>query len=290
MDTNTITVPNSQDLYNYINNFLTNPSVLIILVLVFIGYLVFFLSLGDSNQLNSVYSSSSPSQGGSLSTIIVITVAVFIVLALYNGIQYFYGVNIMTSISNLFSGEPQINVTVDQSQPIQAIAPSQMVPEIIRQPQVFNIPGNYYGYEDAKSLCTAYGARLATYDEIEDSYNKGSEWCNYGWSDQQMALFPTQKRTFDGLQQIKGHEHDCGRSGVNGGYIANPAVKFGANCYGYKPEMTPEEEQLMEVNSPYPVTQKDIAMENRVSYWKTQIDNILVSPFNYNNWSASFNL
>jgi hypothetical protein len=31
-----------------------------------------------------------------------------------------------------------------------------------------------------------------------------------------MALFPTQKETWDKLQKIKGHEHDCGRPGING--------------------------------------------------------------------------
>ena len=63
----------------------------------------------------------------------------------------------------------------------------------------------------------------------------------YGWSDNQMALFPTQKSTYDKLQEVQGRENDCGRPGVNGGYIENPNVKFGINCYGVKPEITPEE-------------------------------------------------
>lgn len=151
--------------------------------------------------------------------------------------------------------------------------------------QVFNIPDNIHGYEDAKAVCAAYGARLATYAEVEKSYNEGGEWCNYGWSDEQMALFPTQQKTYDGLQEIKGHEHDCGRPGVNGGYMSNPLLKFGANCYGYKPKITGEEEQLMEVSTPYPKTEQDLLFEKRVDYWKSQINNILVSPFNYNTWS-----
>ena len=159
------------------------------------------------------------------------------------------------------------------------------VPEIRYTEQVFNIPGNYYGYEDAKTLCTAYGARLANYQEVEDAYNKGGEWCNYGWSDGQMALFPTQTTTYNNLQKIKGHEHDCGRPGVNGGYMANPHLKFGVNCYGYKPKINQEEEQLMQATSPYPKTEKDILFEKRVDYWKSKLGDILVSPFNYNTWS-----
>jgi hypothetical protein len=150
---------------------------------------------------------------------------------------------------------------------------------------VFNIPGNDYIYPDAKALCSAYGARLATYSEVEEAYKDGGEWCNYGWSDGQMALFPTQKKTFDELQKIEGHENDCGRPGVNGGYIANPKLKFGVNCYGYKPRMNSTEEELMATEPIYPKTAKDIAMENRVNYWKDKLSEILVSPFNHNTWS-----
>ena len=157
--------------------------------------------------------------------------------------------------------------------------------DIMIKKQVFNIPGNYYGYNDAKTLCKAYGSRLATYSEIEDAYQVGGEWCNYGWSEGQMALFPTQQQTLHGLQKIPGHEHDCGRPGINGGYIANPSVQFGVNCYGYKPRITHEEQEIMENSSPYPKTEKDIAMEKRVDYWKNRLDEIVVSPFNHDTWS-----
>jgi len=151
--------------------------------------------------------------------------------------------------------------------------------------QVFNIPGNTYKYDDAKALCTAYGGRLATYNEVESAYNNGAEWCNYGWSDGQMALFPTQKQTYTNLQKIKGHEHDCGRPGVNGGYIANPLVKFGVNCYGNKRKINNEEQHLMEVTTAYPKTEEDLAFERSVNYWKTKLNDILVSPFNYDSWN-----
>jgi hypothetical protein len=99
-----------------------------------------------------------------------------------------------------------------------------------------------------------------------------------------MALFPTQQKTFNNLQTIKGHEHDCGRPGINGGYIANPQVKFGVNCYGYKPKITDEEEEIMNTTPAYPETTQDIAFQKRVNFWKNNIDNILVSPFNQNRW------
>jgi hypothetical protein len=99
-------------------------------------------------------------------------------------------------------------------------------------------------------------------------------------------LFPTQKQTYDNLQKIDGHQNDCGRTGVNGGYIANPKIKFGVNCYGYKPKITSEEDELMKTSSPYPKTAKDIAFQQRIDYWKNKVDEILVSPFNHSSWGA----
>ena len=264
------------DTYDYINNLLTNPTVIIILVIVIIIYIFIFMSLGG--QSDSYSSDEMVSNSGS-SAIYVILVAVFIILIIVNGLQYFFGVDIVATLKNFFT---EVDITVDSSRIEASKAP---VPEILLKKQVFNIPGNDYVYPDAKALCSAYGARLATYKEVEDSYNEGGEWCNYGWSDGQMALFPTQQKTFDGLQKIEGHENDCGRPGVNGGYMANPALKFGVNCFGYKPVINSTEQDLMANEPLYPKTLKDIAMENRVNYWKDKLATMLVSPFNSSSWS-----
>lgn len=287
------TNPEILSVYDYINNMLLNPVVVIILFGVVLIYIVVFMSLGNSNNssnsndsssfFNSDSSNNSNSYGSSSSSkiIIIIMIGLFIVLAIINGLQYFFGVNIIASLKNLFSNNPEIDIAVIEPKSSQ---PSP-VPEIRLRPQVFNIPGNNYVYNDAKALCQAYGSRLATYQEVETAYNKGGEWCNYGWSDGQMALFPTQQKTYDELQKIPNHENDCGRPGINGGYMANPALKFGVNCYGYKPRMTSEEEELMQTLPPYPLTEKDIEFEKRVEYWKNKLTDILVSPFNHNNWS-----
>jgi len=42
----------------------------------------------------------------------------------------------------------------------------------------------------------------------------------------------------------------------------------------------------MQNSSPYPETVKDIAFQKRVDFWKNKIEQILVSPFNYNRWGA----
>ena len=260
--------------YNYVNTLLLEPSIIIILVIIVILYLALFMSLGNSTTVSNDTSSSV--------TITALLMFFFMAIILINGLQYFFGLDIIANIKNILIGNPEVDILVDASRADAIKAP---VPELLLRPQVFNIPGNTYKYQDAKALCSAYGSRLATYSEVEDAYKNGGEWCNYGWSDGQMALFPTQQKTFDNLQKIEGHKNDCGRPGVNGGYMANPGLKFGVNCYGYKPRMTPTEEELMANEPLYPKTAKDIAMENRVNYWKNKLSEILVSPFNSNSWS-----
>jgi len=275
-------LPNQQNfnLADSINNFEINPIIIIILVIVVAIYLILFLSLGNSNNSNNSSSEMNENNKKTSSFFIVIIVGLFILLILLNGAQYFLGIDIIASINNLFSPEPQIDIIVNENN----YQPS-VVPEITIKKQVFNIPGNNYSYPDAKALCSAYGSSLANYEQIENVYNKGGEWCNYGWSEGQMALFPTQTDTFNQLQEIPDHENDCGRPGVNGGFMANPALKFGVNCFGYKPQITSQEAELMEDVPKYPKTAKDLAMEQRVEYWKTKLTEILVSPFNYNSWS-----
>jgi hypothetical protein len=273
---NTTTTTDPVNMYNYLNNFILNPTVFIIIFLIIIAYLVFSSSLGnDKFSLGNDYSTG----GNRLLGFIIIFVLVILILV--NAFQYFFSINVTAYVSGLFTPKTTVDIVVDQNTTYQ---PS-TVPEIKFRKQVFNIPGNYYNYENAKAICTAYGANLATYKQIEEAYDGGAEWCNYGWSQGQMTLFPTQQSTFDRLQTIDGHHHDCGRPGINGGYIANPEVKFGVNCYGYKPKINQEEEDLMKTSSPYPETLKDLAFQKRVDYWKNKVDEILVSPFNYNRWS-----
>lgn len=220
--------------------------------------------------------------------ITIILLFVFIILIGIYAMQYFYGIDIVAKIKNIFTNHPEVEIKVEQKQekePEKKDAIDNDVSQIMKKPQVFNIPENNYIYGDAQAVCKAYGSRLATYQEVEESYNKGAEWCNYGWSEGQMALFPTQQKTFDELQKIEGHENDCGRPGINGGFIDNPKLRYGVNCYGYKPRINKVEKELMETSSIYPKTEKDIAMDERVEYWKERLSEIIVSPFNYNKWS-----
>ena len=280
----------------------TNETVLIVLIGVIIGFYVLFASLGSSGTGKSMTygsSASTTTSSASKGSLEILIWAVFIVLILMNCMTYFFNADITTSIKNLFSRKPEIDVLVNQHTDIGEDnaktnndesneaddEDTEGVPEIMSGEQVFHIPGNKYGYTDAGAICDAYGGRLANYKEVEDAYRKGGDWCSYGWSADQMALFPTQYEKWQELQKIKGHENDCGRPGVNGGYIANPNVRFGINCFGHKPKITSEESKLMNETSLYPKTRSEIQFENKVDRWKKRLPNILVAPFNHDNWS-----
>jgi len=289
MDVNTGFTMDPTNMYRYISGFFMNSSVFIIIFAILIISIFIFVGLGKSSLSNGEIGNNSGVSGVFIGFVFLVFFILFILWIIPNHIwKALYAINLLNmtttaDVHNTFSGNPIIDIGVQQHIP--KLSSPHITAPILSIPQVFNIPGNYYDYDDAKTLCRAYGSRLAKYDEVEKAYNSGAEWCNYGWSDGQMALFPTQAETYKNLQKIPGHEHDCGRQGINGGYIANPRVRFGVNCYGTKPKITTEEEELMASTTPYPLTEKDIMMDKQVDYWKQKLDNILVSPFNYNNWS-----
>ena len=126
---------------------------------------------------------------------------------------------------------------------------------------------------------------MATYDDMEKAYNGGAEWCNYGWSEGQMAFFPTQKATWSELQKTEKHKNNCGRPGINGGYMANPNIKFGVNCFGKKPKAS--DSDLARLNMANPLTPEDLETSAKIKYWKDNADKMLVlNSYDRKKWSA----
>jgi hypothetical protein len=260
------------DTYKYLNDFAINPVVLAIVTIVLILYYLLFASLGvtNGNIQNTITSKS-------ILFLEILLWSLFVVLLLLNGIYYFFNINIIASIKDLFT-DPDIKFDVQIE--------NNGLTQLKTKEQTFHIPGNKYTYDDSKAICKAYGAKLATYKNLEDAYQKGADWCSYGWSEGQMAYFPTQYDKWNKLQKIKGHEHDCGRPGINGGYIENPNVRFGVNCYGYKPKISPLDYDLMYNTTIYPKTQKEIDFDRDVDQWKQKIPEIAIAPFNNDRWSV----
>lgn len=157
--------------------------------------------------------------------------------------------------------------------------PEENIPEVVEdsKEQVYNLGSNTYTYADARAACEAHDGRLAKLNEVIEAYKKGADWCNYGWTEGQIAVFPTQKKTFDKLQQgPKENRLDCGTVGVNGGYFENPNYYFGANCYGIKPK--PKNGEIMK-------TQEIDENELRVREFRSKLDKIKVLPFSHSKWS-----
>ena len=183
------------NMYNFIGDSVSkgvSPMILIIFTVVLIAYYVLFsfLGSGGNSGTNSVQGVSSKSTG--LLIIEIIMWGMFVFLVLINGIQYFFKIDIKTSIKNLFAPVPEVDIAVI-SPPDSTIATkggrdgygdyeAGGVPEITIEPQVFHINDNKYTYNQAKALCNAYDADLANYEQLEQAYRDGAEWCGFGWS------------------------------------------------------------------------------------------------------------
>lgn len=156
--------------------------------------------------------------------------------------------------------------------------------------EVYNIGQDLYTYSDAQAVCSAFGGRLASYDEIEEAYKSGAEWCNYGWSEGQMIFFPTQKQTFDNLQKSPLNKNACGRPGVNGGFMPNTGTRYGVNCFGVKPEPSSTEKEFLEQQQKGkigPRTVHDKALDLKADYFKEHRDDFIhINSFNQDKWSA----
>jgi hypothetical protein len=152
-----------------------------------------------------------------------------------------------------------------------------------RPGEVFHLRKNIFDYNEAKEACGLLNSRLATYDEIENAYSNGANWCSYGWSDDQMVLFPSQKEYLNRLKQFPGHERDCGRVGVNGGYVQNKYAKFGVNCYGKKPYATEKDKEYLAKYKLSGSVPDDVLEKLR----KEKEKDFLVTPFNKDKWSVN---
>jgi len=151
--------------------------------------------------------------------------------------------------------------------------------------EVFNVSQNVYTFHDASAVCAANDANLATYEQVRHAHENGADWCNYGWIKGQMAVYPTQKSTYEKLQ--KGdpeYRNACGKPGVNGGYFDNPELRFGVNCYGIKPAKKASDE-LMESQVALPPSPDEIEFEKRVRKFREQMDNAVILPFRKGQWT-----
>ena len=146
--------------------------------------------------------------------------------------------------------------------------------------EVFHVADKSFTYDEAEAVCAAYDSTLATLEQVIESYNSGGEWCSYGWSAGGMALYPTQKATWESLQREvdPAKRTGCGRPGVNGGYF-DPSLKFGVNCFGFKPKGD------FKPPAPLPGVDKT-AFDAMVAKFKEMLKSMSVAPFSRREWSG----
>lgn len=246
--------------------------------------------------------------------ILVLILIVFVALVIYYKTIGYYLEFGWNRILNLVYGRDRVDIEIGQDEPIEAsLKPMDAPPKSALGPadertpglpgasdgstllsslsiggpkkEVFNVSRNIYTYGDASAVCSAMGADLASYEQMQDAYEKGADWCNYGWTKGQMAVYPTQKATWDKLQKgAPEYRSACGRPGVNGGYFDNPDLRFGVNCYGVKPPRN-DTDELLESSVALPASPEEIEYEKRVQKFREQLGTTTVLPFHRGQWT-----
>jgi hypothetical protein len=256
-----------------------------------------------NNRLNSVLTNTAPvaastSTGGSLPYVFAgIILVLALVVIFYKHIMF--GFNLLyDSVRGLFVSdnkaqlmEPEDSTTVTQAPE----APQDIVPDrssltekiLPGRSEVFNVSQNRFTYYDAEPLCKALGAELATYDQVKEAWDKGADWCNYGWVKGQVAAYPTQNATWEKLQQGPEDQRGaCGRAGVNGGFFDNPELRFGVNCYGTKPAQSQHDENTVSQRNNEPMTPGMLDYDKKVAHFRSEADHIGITPFNKSTWGS----
>ncbi len=185
--------------------------------------------------------------------------------------------------------------------------------------EVFQISNQLYTYDEAKCKCESYGSRLANKAELTQAYNNGAHWCNYGWIEGNEAYYPVQqceldrkaKNIKDYNEMLKKHYEEpekytlkmvnearqkmyrensldfCGSSaGLNGGKFEDKNIRFGATCFGKKPDgMSVREKDAKCADS---VLSEDASKISKEEANKTKCGGVskddVISSFNYDTW------
>ncbi len=187
--------------------------------------------------------------------------------------------------------------------------------------EVFQISNQLYTFDEAKCKCESYGARLATKAELTQAYNNGAHWCNYGWIEGNEAYYPVQQCELDRKAKnikdyndiLKKHYEDpqtytlkmvnearqkmyrensldfCGaNAGLNGGKFESKDIRFGATCFGKKPDGMSVREKDAKCADPILSEEADKlnkSEQNKAKCGGVSKDDVIAS-FNYDTWNS----
>jgi len=203
----------------------------------------------------------------------------------YDSIRSFFGATDKDKIRGSDNEEPVVNAPEAPQDEIPTPNNSLVERVMPGRQEVFNVSQNRYTSYDAEPLCKALGAELATYEQVKEAWDKGGDWCNYGWVKGQVAVYPTQVSTWEKLQNGPEDQRGaCGRPGVNGGHFDNPELRFGVNCYGVKPAQSKHDANQIAKREGQPLTPGAIDFDKKVAHYRSEADHIGMLPFNDSSW------
>jgi len=140
----------------------------------------------------------------------------------------------------------------------------------------FLINNNIFLKQDRSKVCKAlFNSEVATKEQLNESFNNGANWCNYGWTDDGNAYYPLQNET---------NTATCkGTIGLNGGTMADKDYKLGIICYGVKPD----ENKYTDLNQIKRDSSLCDADQKLLDNYRKQLQNgnIKIAPFNDKSWS-----
>ena len=193
--------------------------------------------------------------------------------------------SVKNTIKNMCGLYPLIRHTVRRSLRIVDDTATKAIKKIKRRKEVFNIDNNSFTYGQAEKVCKAFGAKLATYNQVVTAHRNGANWCNYGWSANQMALYPIQEKFHEEVEKNPKTKGNCGKPGINGGRFENCNLKFGVNCYGYRPKGDPGK-LIYDTDPIYKKIVKSENKDNMDKYKKLVNDKMIeIRPYNNEKWS-----
>ena len=144
--------------------------------------------------------------------------------------------------------------------------------------EVFLVRNNIFSQDQAPKVCKAlFNSSVATKDQLQDSYNNGANWCNYGWTKEEDQAYYT-------LQEDSNKSFCGGKKGLNGGLLDdNNNYKLGIHCFGKKPSEL-EYSSLEKIYQDSSLSENDIALLEEYRK-KMNVGGIKIAPFNNKNWS-----
>jgi hypothetical protein len=142
--------------------------------------------------------------------------------------------------------------------------------------EVYLVNNNIFSKSEVPKVCKAlFNGTAATKEQLNESYNNGANWCNYGWDNDGEAYYPLQDDT---------NNSSCeGSKGLNGGKMPTGDIKLGALCYGVKPEDC-KYSNLTKIKQDSSFSEGDLIM---LENYRKKLANggIKITPFNNNAWS-----